>query len=552
MNQTKINLKSDIIIDSTFTSETILKLIAKNRGVKTSQLENFLSPTSPSVLTASDFGISSVDLVKTIKRIRKAVDNREKILIYGDYDVDGITATAILWRSLTTIGADVTPFIPHREDDGYGIRYDSFNRFKKEKNANFSLILTVDNGIVANQDIKKIIGSGTDVIIIDHHVPDKKLPPAYAIVHSLNTSGAGLSWFLAHQFDPAADMGLAALGVVGDCLPLVGLNRSIVVHGLQSLRLNPSVGIRKLISLSGRNQDSLTSSDLAFVVGPRINAVGRLSNPTDALRLLCADTDTLATRYAQILNGSNQDRQQLQKEGIDNALAGVGVSQDCLLFTADSSYHPGIIGLIASRLCERNYLPAITISIGPEVSKGSCRSIKELNIIETLRETSDLLLELGGHQAAAGFSINTKNIDKFQSKITKIVNNKLKGIELSPSIDVDAQMKLSAATSKNYFTLKKLEPFGMGNQEPLFIFRDLVVVSKRLVGSTGDHLKLKLDDPSTKNIENIGTDAIAFRQGRMDPQIKTGSRIDIVAHLDMNTWNGLSFPQLMVKEIFTV
>ncbi|MGI5841343.1 MAG: single-stranded-DNA-specific exonuclease RecJ [Patescibacteria group bacterium] len=552
MTTPKIILLSGQIIDNKISAQKLLELVAANRGIKASALDKFLSPASPSSLGPSEFNVSATQLAKSIKRINKAIANKEKILIYGDYDVDGITSTAILWRSLTGLGADVTPYIPHREGDGYGVRHDSVKRFSKEKQTNYSLLITVDNGIVAHKEIEKIKKDGIDVIIVDHHVPDSSLPQAHSIIHSTDTSGAGLAWFLARQFDKAADLGLAALGVVADCLPLFGVNRSIVVHGLQSLRLNPNYGIKKLIDISGQKQDNLGSYELAFILGPRINAVGRLSNPTDALRLLCSSNSLQATRYAKVLDGFNQERQQMQKLSIKNALESVDGNKDRIIITADSSYHPGIIGLVAGKLSEKYYLPSIAISMDDEISKGSCRSIKELNIIEALRQTSDLLLELGGHEAAAGFSISTKNIPKFKKAIAKIVNDKLNGLELSPSVEVDAEMKLSAVNNKNILTLNKLEPFGTGNTEPIFLFRHLTVTSKRLVGANGDHLKLKLDDPTTRNNENVGTDAIAFRKGELDNVIKTGSQVDLVAKLDINTWNGLSYPQLIVKEIFAI
>lgn len=552
MSQSTILLKSEEIIDSSYTAKKIQELIAINRGINSDEINYFLSPPSPLKFTPKDFGVSSIHLTRAVKRIKKAISRNEKILIYGDYDVDGITSTAILWRTLKSLSADVTPFIPDRQDDGYGVRFSSYDKFQKQNNCNYDLLITVDNGIVANSEIKKITDLGTDIVIVDHHVSDKVLPQALAIIHSVDTSGAGLAWLLAFQLSTDADLGLAALGVVGDCLPLVGINRSIVVHGLLSLRLNPNSGVKKLTELSGKKISELSAFDLGYVIGPRINAAGRLSNPTDALRLLCSDSESLVSRYASILDGFNQDRQQMQKEGIGNALDLVDLKDDKLIFSADKSYHPGIIGLIAGRLSEKYYLPSIAISIGDEVSKGSCRSIKELNIISALRECSDMLLELGGHEAAAGFSIKTKDISEFQKKITGIINDKLSSVSLSPSLEVDAQMKLSAATSKNYFALKKLEPFGIGNQEPVFLFKNLKVISKRLVGQNGDHLKLKLDDPETKNIENVGTDAIAFRQGSIDGKIKTGCPVNIVASLDLNTWNGLSYPQLIVKEIFPI
>lgn len=550
MNKPEIIIKSNIIIERGFSELDFLELLLKNREVNKLKVNQFLKPENPKILKPRDFGVESDQLKKTVNRIQKAIKNNENILIYGDYDVDGITATAVLWQVLHELTPNVLPFIPDRENDGYGVKAKSFFEFEKTKNIKFSLLVTVDNGIVANKEIEKISEAGTEVIIVDHHVPSEILPEAYSFVHSTQVSGCTLSWLLASQFSSNADLGLAALGAVADCMPLNGINRNIVVHGLQSLRLNPSPGIKKLIQVSGAKQDAISAYDLGFILGPRINAVGRLSNPTDALRLLCSQNSLQAGKYAQSLDTYNKDRQVLQKDSLDIAQNSMEKNQDKLIFVADPSYHPGIIGLIAGRLTDKNYLPSIAISVGEEVSKGSCRSIKELNIIECLREISDMFVDLGGHAGAAGFSIKTKNIEKLKREIIKIVNRKLDGMDLKPSIVVDAEMRLSAVTVKNCQITKKLEPFGIDNSEPLFLFKDLVVSQKRLVGSTGDHLKLKLDDPDTQKLENISTDAIAFKKGEMDAQIKIGDHVDVVARLDINTWNNVSLPQLMVKEIF--
>ncbi len=517
-----LKLRSQTIIDGHFSPDQILSFFLNLRQIEP-------TPSLPAFK------------VKTLK-----INPSQNILIYGDYDVDGITSTAILWQSLYSQGYKVTPFIPDRQKDGYGFKAESFFRFQKEKGIKFDVLITIDNGIVAHSEFKKI--PKIKIIVIDHHLPDKHKLSVDQLIHSPDLSAAGLAYFVAQKFDPKPDLGLAALGTVADCLPLTGPNRSIVYHGLRQLRLNPNPGIKKLIQISRARQDSLSAYDLGFLLGPRINAVGRLSNPTDALRLLCSPNSIVAGKYAAVLNDLNLDRQTLQKESLDLAEKQADPKQK-LLFIAHKSFHPGIIGLIAGRLTEKYYLPSIVISLNGEVAKGSCRSIKELNIISTLRQSSDLLIDVGGHPAAAGFSILDKNIPKFQKKITQIINRKLKNKILKPTLEVDAQMKLSAVTPKNIKALEKLEPFGIANPEPLFLFKSLKIISKRLLGQTNDHLKLKLDDPGTKFPENIPTEAIAFKKGKLDKELGVGDLIDVVARLDLNTWNGITTPQLVVKEI---
>ncbi|MDD2482916.1 MAG: single-stranded-DNA-specific exonuclease RecJ [Candidatus Shapirobacteria bacterium] len=535
----QIVLKNKQIITKSFSELDFIDLLLKNRQLKKSEYQDFFKPHFPIV---SDFDINKRELKKAIERVNKAIKNNENILIYGDYDVDGLTSTAILWQVLHQLGAKILPFIPDRETDGYGIKSKSFFDFEIAKNLHFDLLITVDNGIVANKELAKIIKKNTDIIIIDHHLPTETLPKVSAIIHSTNFSGSALSWFFASHFDKKADIGLAAAGTVADCLPLVGINRNIVIHGLQSLRLNPNLGIKKLVEISGIKQDSLSAYDLAFVIGPRLNAVGRLSNPTEALRLLCSQNLLQASKYAQNLDKFNQDRQSIQKDNLKIAEENNLNNQNKLVFIAHKEFLPGIIGLIAGRLTEKYYLPSIIISIGKEYSKASCRSIKEFNIIEALRQFDSELVELGGHAGAAGFTIKTENITKFKTKITNFINKELKNIDLKPSIIVEAEMDLSAVNIKNCHLINQFEPFGIDNPKPLFLFKNLCITQKRILGSTGDHLKLKFD--------NI--DAIAFKKGDLDKTLNVGDCVNLVASLDLNIWNGTTSPQLIVKEIFPV
>lgn len=539
-----------IIIDKNTSDKEFIDLLLHNRKITNDKKQEFLSPSTPQTFSPKDFGINLNDFKKVVDRINLAIINKENILIYGDYDVDGITATAILWQVLYQKGANVLPFVPDREADGYGIKANSFFRIQTNQKKSFDLLITVDNGIVAQNELEKIIESGTQVVVIDHHVANKPLPKNLYKVHSTLTSGSVLSWIVANQINPQADLGLAALGAVADCVSLNNINRNIVYHGLQSLRLNPNPGIKKLIQISGAKQDSLTTYDLGFVFGPRINAVGRLSNPTDALRLLCSQNPAQANKYVTVLNDYNKERQVIQQDSLVLAQEIININNK-ILFAAESSFHPGIIGLIAGRLTEKYYLPSIIISLGELVSKGSCRSIKELNIIETLREFSDLFIDLGGHAGAAGFSIKTKNIPTLEAKITKFVNNKLAMVTLKPEKFIDAQMKLSAVNIKNCRLIKKLEPFGIENSEPVFLFKQVRVVEKRIIGTNGDHLKLKIDDPKTTRTENILVDSIAFKKGDFDSKIKTGDVIDFTASLVLNIWNDRVSPQLVVKDFLS-
>ena len=526
--QAKLEFRSDVVITRETSVESILQLLLKNRQITDSQ--SFLSPPFPE---------SKLKTKKISKLIKSFLNSQKNILIYGDYDVDGLTSTAILWQSLYLLNKNTFPFIPHREIDGYGFKASSFFRLQKEKNINFDLLITVDNGIVADTEFAKIKAKYPDmtILVIDHHLANGKLKNIDALFHSIDTSASALAYFIAKNFSKNADLSLAALGVVADCQPLIGINRSLVVHGLIELRQNPSPGIKKLMEISGVKLDQLSVYDLGFLLGPRLNAIGRLSNPTDALRLLCSQNSLQAAKYATLLNNFNQERQFLQKESIDLADKNIDLKNK-VIFIADK-FNPGIIGLIASRLTDKYVLPSIIIAKNGDVAKGSCRSISEVNIIEVLRKFSKLFVDMGGHPGAAGFSILDKNIPKLQKKLLNYFSIKLLNYSAQKSIVIDAKMELAAFNLKNIKLVKSLAPFGIGNPEPLFLIENLTIESKKILGKNQDHLKLKLS----------GVDAIAFKKGDMDQDLTIGETVNVVASLDLNLWNGHTFPQLVVKEI---
>lgn len=511
------------IISQNSSAQEILDILLENRNIK--DKEKFLNPKLEEIKLSN--------LKKATKIIKKAIEDQKNILIYGDYDVDGITATAILWRSLRKLGAKVLPFIPHREIDGYGFKTESFFRFQEEKKIKFDLLITVDNGILA--DFSKI---DCDVIVTDHHLPDKNLPNVKAIIHSTKFSGSGLAYLLAKELDQNADIYLASLGTVADCLPLVGENRDIVYEGLKLANKFMPVSFLELLKEAKINKKELNSYDLGFVIGPRINASGRLSDPTDSLRLLCSNNSILCAKYAKILNDFNLKRQSLQNSALDECL-NFSKTDDKVLFFANEKYLPGIIGLIAGKLCDKYYKPVIVISKEKDYSKGSCRSIPEINIIESLREFADLFEDLGGHSQAAGFTIKTSNIEKLRKKLISYFNKKLKKIELKPKIIVDAQMDITAVNLKNIKTISKLEPFGIGNPRPTFVFKDIKVDDMRLIGSQKEHLKFSFK----------GIDALAFRQSEIFNKIKIGQEITIIGHLDINIWQENIRPQIIISNV---
>ncbi|HPJ16876.1 MAG TPA: DHHA1 domain-containing protein [Candidatus Woesebacteria bacterium] len=508
------------------TSENLEKILLNNRQIKNS--DTFFNPPYPQ---------NHLDLSLVIKLIKEY--SSKNILIYGDYDVDGITSTALLWQAIYPLCPQVYPFIPDRQRDGYGFKAESFFNIQSTKHLQFDLLITVDNGIVAQSEFAKIKQiQDTKILIIDHHLANGEVS-ADALVHSVDHSAAGLAYFVAQELSQNADIGLAALGTVADCLPLLEINRQLVVHGLEKLRNNPSCGIKKLIDVSGLNQNNLTVSDLSFGLAPRINAIGRLDNPLNALRLLCSSTDQQANQYASLLNDFNQSRQDIQKESTESALKTVDATQKIIVVSGQ--YHPGVIGLIASKLVEKYYLPSVVITSDGSVAKGSCRSIDGVNIISQLRKFQELFIDLGGHPGAAGFSIDPKNIDNLKTALQNEFLEVLKDYQPQPSVTVEAETTIDLVSETIYQKINQFAPFGIGNQHPQFLFKNLVINNLSLVGQTKDHLKLVLSKISS----------IAFKKGDLIENLKIGQKVDVVAQIDLNIWNNRSTPQLIVKEIIS-
>ncbi|MBI2405545.1 DHH family phosphoesterase [Candidatus Microgenomates bacterium] len=378
----------------------IIKILLENRGIKTkAQEKEFFAPTHPDKLTARDFGIDSKELRKAIKRIEKAKKTGEKVIVWGDYDADGICGAAILWEALYYSGVNALPFIPERRTEGYGLNIPRMKQLKKE-DSSVGLIITVDNGIVAHEKVDTAKELGLDVIITDHHLPRKTKPKAFAILHTTAISGAGVAYVLARELkienlklkiDRWDDwLGLVALATVADMVPLIGPARSLVFHGLTVLQKTTRAGIVALCQVAGINQKEIGTYEVGFLLAPRLNAAGRLEHALSSLRLLCTKSTTKARELVFQLNETNRTRQQMVVDSVFHAREQVLKSdgglpaQAGLIFVAHESYHEGIVGLVASRLVEEFGRPAIVVSKGEEYSRGSARSVSGFNIVELL------------------------------------------------------------------------------------------------------------------------------------------------------------------------
>jgi single-stranded-DNA-specific exonuclease len=515
-------------------NDGILNLLLENRNIKTKkEVEEFLDPKKPEDIKIEELGIKKEDIKKILKRLEDAKKKKEKIVIFGDYDCDGVCATAILWETMYKLGYDVMPFIPDRFKDGYGLKIKSFSN-QKIIELNPKLIITVDNGIVANEAIKKAKKDGIDVVVVDHHTKgDKKLSTNY-IMHSTKVCGSALSWFLSRALGVEGGLDLVTLGTIADQMPLVGVNRSIVKFGLPVLSKTKRVGLQRMFKDS--KIDNVGVYEVGYIIAPRINAMGRLAEATDSLRFLCTKDTKKADGLNKILNETNTKRQKIVDDVLTKTLE--KVSKDKIIVIS-GDYHEGVIGLASGKITEKFYRPSVVLSENNEISKASARSISGFNIIEAIKETK-LILEGGGHPMAAGFSIETKKIEEFRQIINKISDEKLTDDVLERKLKIDLEIDFENITKKLIDDLKKFEPTGQENYSPVFVTKEALVEQVKPVGNEGKHLKLKLK----KN--NISFDAIWFGA---TTTLEVGDKIDVAYSVEENVWNNKTSIQLKVKDI---
>jgi len=536
-----------------FKNEKIIDILLENRGIVAKKsVDEYFNPTHPEKIGLKELGISRKSVTRVIKRIQKALRNKEKTIIFGDYDVDGITSSAILWEYLYSAGLDVTPYIPERFSEGYGIKEDSVIKLK-EKYPDLSLIITVDNGIIAYDAVSKANKFGIDVIILDHHESGEKYPEAYAIVHSTKLCGAGIAWFFVREIDCIIQnssfkirnyLELAVLGTVADQMPLVGINRSIAKYGLEQLNTTQRTGLLALYESAGIEKGNIGVYEINYIIAPRLNAMGRLENAVESLRLLCTNNRSRALELAGLLNRTNIKRQKIVDEVVTKVKLKMSKKYlDKIIVLEGDSYHEGVIGLAASKLTEEFWLPSIVISKGKDVSKGSARSIPGFSIISAIRSAGDLIISGGGHEMAAGFSIFTKNISKFRRAMKKYAESNLDGKMLEKKLKIDTSLVYSYLTHELVSQIREMEPFGIGNPSPSFTTDTCEVIEVRQVGKSGNHLKFKLKK------ENIIIDAISFSDLNNVSDYYPGMKLDIVYNLEENYWNGNVSLQLKVKDV---
>lgn len=533
----------------------LLRQILYNRGYSTYEAaRQFLAAQNPE--ENSPFNLKTMP--EAVARLNEAIRRREPIAIYGDYDADGVTATALLVEVLRSLNADVREYIPNRFEEGYGVNKDALTTLYE---AGIKLVVTVDCGMRSANETEHANNLGLDMIITDHHLPGDDIPEALAIINPKQSgdtypfkelAGVGLAYKLADALYQTSDfnpckiedyLDLVAIGTVVDMAPLTGENRWLVRNGLLHMRQPSRQGLMSLIGVSGFRPDRLTATNLGFGIGPRLNAAGRLDSALAAFHLLTSQDIYESGRLAQELDIQNRERQKITRE-IQTAAEALALAEDpdaLLIFAAHPDFNAGVVGLAASRLCEQYYRPAIVAHQDEEITVGSCRSIPEFHITQALDECSDLMEKYGGHAAAAGFTIRNEKLPILIGQLKQIAKRQLGDMDLRPIIKADAEVTLKDMKPEVLEYLDWLQPTGLGNPQPVFATRGVKVLRAQSIGKDADHLKLVVTDG------HITFDAIAFRQGHL--AVKMPSRLDMMFTFELNEFNGRSTLQLNVRDL---
>ena len=505
------------------------------------------------------------DMDKAVERLTKAMQSNEKILIYGDYDVDGTTSVSLVYRFLVKFYSNLDFYIPDRYNEGYGI---SIKGIDFAAQNNFKLIIALDCGIKAVEKIKYAKTLGVDFIICDHHNPDDELPPAVAVLDSKRAdcnypykhlSGCGVGFKLMQAFAmennirfeeliPLLD--LVALSIASDIVPITGENRILAFYGLKQINSNPSTGVKAIIDVCGLKDREISISDIVFKIGPRINASGRMKLATEAVELMVSRDYNFAYERSGTINEYNNDRKDLDKNITDDAIALIrqddtySERKSIVVFKPD--WHKGVIGIVASRLAEEYYKPSVVLTESNGFASGSARSVLGFDLYKAVESCKDLLENFGGHMYAAGLTMKIEHVDEFSRRFEKYVAEHIEEDQTYPQIDIDAIIEFKDITPKFFRVLKQFGPFGPGNMKPVFESKNVYDFgSSRLVGKDQEHLKLELTDSSSENVMS----GIAFRMYEFNDHLKALNPLDICYTLEENNFNGNTSIQLMIRDI---
>jgi single-stranded-DNA-specific exonuclease len=503
------------------------------------------------------------DMEKAVKRIIRAVNEQELITIYGDYDVDGTTSTALLYLGLKKVNARVDYYIPHRMIDGYGLSISGVDQLKENGT---SLIISVDCGINSISEVDSINELGMDIIITDHHNPKEELPRALAVINPKlpdcrypcqELAGVGVAYKLLMALytlmgvdsDEMCNkyLDLVALGTIADIVPLVGENRLFAYIGLERLIKKQNIGLNALISIAGLSEKELNAGDIVFGIAPRINAAGRMGTALTAVELLVSVDEKESRELAQQIEHQNSLRQQIDQRTFSEACQIIekkykNLEETLFIVVSSDEWHPGVIGIVASKLVEKYYRPAVMISFKDGIGSGSGRSIADFDLFDALGQVQEYLDSFGGHKYAAGLSILAEYLDTFENKITRYMKNKITPEMLLPPLKIDCNLELYEINENLLEWLNRFAPFGPGNMKPVFYTKEVIVIGyPYCVGK--NHLKLKVMK------DGCELDLIGFNLGDYLPFLKKGSQIDIAYSLEFNTWQGRTSIQGKLKDL---
>lgn len=506
------------------------------------------------------------DMDNAVERLTKAMQQNEKILVYGDYDVDGTTSVSLVYKFLSKFYSNLDFYIPDRYAEGYGISYKGID-FAAEND--FSLVIALDCGIKAVDKVEYANTKNVDFIICDHHTADAILPPAIAVLDpkredcdypDKNLSGCGVGFKLMHAFSIVNDiefeqltplLDLLALSIASDIVPIIGENRVLAFYGLKQINQNPSVGIKAILEICGLKDREVTISDIVFKIGPRINASGRMKQGREAVELLVQNNYQDALEKSSLIDTYNNDRKDLDKSITDEALELIQRNKDYedrkSIVVYNSAWHKGVIGIVASRISEEFYKPTIVLANSNGMASGSARSVSGFDIYRAIDSCKDLLETFGGHMYAAGLTMKEENVTEFTKRFEMAVAEAIVEEQTYPQIDIDAVITFSDITPKFFRVLKQFAPFGPGNMKPIFESRRVFDYNdgSRLVGKEQEHLKLELIDDSCENVMS----GIAFRMYEFNDHLKAFNPLDICYTLDENNFNGNTSIQLTIRDI---
>lgn len=544
---------------------TVLQLLV-DRGIDTQEkIDQFLNP---------DYGQDQNDpflfnnMEKAVKRIYQALKNKEKIVIYGDYDADGVSATVTLVKILQKLGGEIDVYIPYRETEGYGLNLSAVKEIIKKGT---KLVITVDCGISNLEEVKVLQNKGVDVIITDHHHEPPQIPQALAVINPQLVkekypekflAGVGVAFKLAQAVLSRQEehlgkivisegfekwlLDLAAIGTVTDIVPLLGENRTLVKYGLVVLRKTRNLGLKKLMEKTSRQIKNADTFTIGFQIGPRLNAAGRMDHASTAYELLVTESATEAEEIAEDLNQKNQERQKLTESILEQAKKIIGsVKNQKILIAVGKNWPTGVVGLVAGRLCDEFHRPVLIFSQTRDEIIASGRSIEKFNITEALGKCKKYLDRFGGHAQACGFTIKNKdNLDKFIKAIEKVADKSLTDDDLKPILEIDLKVKLEEIDWNLSNELEKFEPFGQGNPKPKFLAEKVRIVDLQTVGQNGNHLKVMVHHETNTIRKTIG-----FCFGGWCDKLKVGDFIDIVFEVDKREWNGNQELQLKIIDL---